>query len=204
MRNSTALKKNLPIHFHYWKAFVGTAEQLSMKIDDIEICIFGPKCIRTIESIFNHNFTDDEQVDLIANTFQVKDRELYINETYITEFDFSRMWLINEAFAKVTHYSIRVNHDTLKWTYSWSLDWHVQNLGSEAEYIDNIKPEDLKQTLSDIKERYSKLVEHNSYYDIEVIEYRGKEYNRLYDRDSVGCEPDNFDEKIRNVVFKNR
>ena len=202
MRNSTALKKNLKIKFSYWKPFVGTAEQLSMKIDDIEICIFGPKCIRTIESIFNHQFQSDEEVELIADTFKVDNRELYINDQYVIDFDYKRMWLINEAVAKVTGYHIAVNHDNLSWTFSWSLDWHVQNLSGRVEDVYDIKPEELESKLAELKEKYSKLVTHNSYYAFEIIEYRGKDYNRFFRSDSVGCVPENFDENIRKEVWK--
>lgn len=202
MRKSTALKKNLTLEFHYWKAFVGTAEQLSMKIDDIQICIFGPRCIRIIESIFNHSFIDEEKVKFIANTFKVDNLDLYINDTFVTDLDYTRMWLVNEAFAKVTSYSIIVSNNNLRWTYSWSLDWHVQNLSSQVETVE-VQPEELESKLAELKEKYLPLVTHNCYYSFEVIEYRGKDYNRTFSRDSVGFTSDNFDENIRKSIFKN-
>jgi len=202
MRKSTALKKNLLIKFAYWRAFVGTAEQLSMKIGDIEICKFGPACIRIIESIFNHKFENKETVDLVADTFKVDNGDLYINNEFVTRFDYTRMWLINEAFAKVTHYSISVNECELAWTYSWSQDWHVQNLSGYIGEIDNIKPEELNSTLEELKKKYGPQITHNHYFHFEIFEYRGKEFNRRYGSESIGLEPDNFDEKIRKRVWK--
>ena len=202
MRSTLALKKDLSIKFYYWKAFVGTAEQLKMVINDIEICVFGPRCIRTIESIFNYHFPEEMEVDLVASAFKVEKSKLYINEQFVTDFDYTRMWLINEAFAPITSYSIHVNHDKLKWTYSWSLDWHVQNLSSRVEDIENIKPKDLESLLQTLKLKYASQVTRNCYFAFEIIEYRGKEFNRAYKSDSVGCEADNFDEKIRNAIFK--
>ena len=201
MRKSTSLKKNLEITFHYWKPFVGTAEQLSMKIDNIEICVFGPKCIRTIESIFNHQFSNDETIVLIANTFKVDNFDLYINDTFITDFDYKRLWLTHEAFAKVTGYVIHVNHSTLRWSYSWSLDWHVQNLSGRVEDVE-VQPNELEVKLEELKEKYSKMITHNCYYSFEIDEYRGSEYNRTFKNDSVGCVLENFDENIRKAVFK--
>lgn len=202
MRNSTPLKKNLTLSFRYWKPFVGTAEQLSMKINDIEICTFGPRCIRIIESIFNHQFTSDEEIAFIASTFKVDKRNLYINDIYVTDFDYSRMWLINEAFAPVTHYCIHVDSSELKWIYSWSLDWHVQNLSARIEDVNDIKPEDLEKTLEELKAKYALQVTHNHYFGFTVVEYRTEEYNRWFRNDQVGCTPDNFDENIRKQVFK--
>lgn len=201
MRKSTALKKNLTISFTYWKAYVGPAEQLSMKINDIEICSFGPKCIRIIESIFNHKFCDNEVIEFTADTFKVDNCNLFINNQLVCEFDYKRLWLVNEAFAPITSYVIHVNHDNLKWTYSWSQDWHVQNLSGSVESVE-VSPEDLESKLSELKEKYRPLVTRNSYYAFEIVEYRGKEYNRLFKNDSVGCEPGNFDENIRKIVFK--
>lgn len=201
MRKNIASKKNVKISFTYWKAFVGPAEQLSMKIDDIEICRFSPKCIRIIENIFNHEFADNERVEFIADILEVKNCDLYINGQYICNFDYTRMWLINEAFAKVTKYSIRIDHDNLRWVYSFSQDWHVQNLSGRVEEVE-CNPEDLEKVLSELKEKYRPLVTHNSYYAFEIIEYRGKDYNRIYKNDSVGCESDNFDEEIRKVIFR--
>ena len=202
MRSSTALKKNVKIEFHYWKAFVGTAEQLSMKINEIDICVFGSRCIRIIESIFNHEFVNNESVELIADTFKINKGDLYINDTFVINCDYTRLWLINEAFAPVISYSIHVNHDNLRWTYSFSLDWHVQNLSGRVEDINNIKPDDLDGVLKELKSKYSSQVTHNSYFAFEIIEYRGSEYNRAYKNDSVGCEPDNFDEQIRKELFR--
>lgn len=185
-----------------WKAFIGTAEQLRMKINDIEICVFGPRCIRIIESIFNYQFPEDIEVELTADTFKVEKTGLFINNEFVTTLDYTRLWLINEAFAPITSYEILVNHDKLSWTYSYSQDWHVQNLSGRVEEIRDIKPENLSKILDELKKKYASQVTHNTYFAFEIIEWRTQEYNRIFDRDSVGCESDNFDENIRKVVFR--
>ena len=195
------LKKNVSIQFHYWTSIMGTPEQLSMSVNDIEICVFSPKCIRIIETIFNHKFVDNEYITLFATTFQLDKCDLYINGTYVCDFDYKRLWLTNEAFAPITSYSIHINKDNLKWTYSWSQDWHIENWSSRIEDIDNIEPNNLKKVIAKITKKYLPQVTHNSCFAYEIIEYRGKEFNRLYNRGSIGCEPDNFDEEIRKGVF---
>lgn len=201
MRKSM-LKKNVAIKFHYWKPCVGNNEQLSMSINDIEICVFNPKCVRIIETIFNHRFVDNEYVTLVATTFQLDKCDLYINGTYVCDFDYKRLWLSNEAFAPITSYSIHINKDNLKWTYSWSQDWHIENHSCRVEDIENIEPNDLNKVIAKITKKYLPQVTHNSYFAYEIIEYRGKEFNRHYDWGAIGHEQDNFDEEIRKKIFK--
>jgi len=198
----TFLKKNVNIKFHYWKAFVGQIDNLSMSINDIEICIFGSRCINTIETIFEHKFVDNEAFEIVASSFKVDKGDLYINDTFVCEFDYKRLWLTNEAFAPITSYSIHIDCDKLSWTYSWSQDWHIQNLSCRVEDIDNIEPKNLNKVVAKIVKKYLPKVSHNSCFGYEIIEYRGKEFNRLHSRGSIGCEPNNFDENIRKEIFR--
>lgn len=199
MRKSTKTLKNLKIEFHYWKSYIRTAEQLSMKINDIEICIFGPRCIRIVESIVGRKFTTEETFIFVADTFKVDKYDLYINDTYITDMDYMRMCAIHGALHEVTNYSISICCDTLVYGYSFSHDWHVSNRSS---YIETVETTDLESTMKELKEKYALLVEHNKYYSFRIIEERGEDFNRVLKYDSVGLDPDNFDEEIRKEIFR--
>ena len=60
-----------------------------------------------------------------------------------------------------------------------------------------------KKAIEKLKKEYAQKVEHNCVYSFDIIEYRGKDYNARIGSDGIGYENhDNFDEKIRNVLFK--
>ena len=198
MRKSTALYKNVPIVVRSWHDIHGV-DFIDFSINGVYIGKLKDKPMHNLESATEYQFVGGCEYGITAKTIKVDKGELFVNGQSICELSYGALWSIHGAFHKITGYTIHVDSDTLHWVYTWSLDWHVQNLSHRVEDVETL---DYEKTLAELKKKYEPLVEHNQYFGFEIIEYRGDNFNRVLLRDTVGCVPNNFDEKIRQAVFK--
>lgn len=200
MRKTLALQKSIPISIRTWHDIRGV-DYCELTINNVLIGKFDIHSMKKLECALDSSFESDKKYDFNAKTIKLQKGELLINDFPICALSPRGLWAINGAFTKVTSYVINIHRDHLCWLYSWSLDWHVENHSAFVERVETI---DYKKTLKVLKKKYEKLVEHNVYYAFQIIEYRGKDYNALIYNDSVGCVPENFDEKIRERIFRNQ
>ena len=198
MRKTLALHKNVPININTWRDIHGY-DSGELIVNDVLIGKFSKNSLSNLESALEMQLIGGYKIETIAKTIKVNKGQLFINDTFICELNSGGLWSINGAFTPISNYRILVNEDELQWVYSWSLDWHVQNLSGRVEEIET---QDYKKALKQLKKKYAPMVKHNTYFAFDIVEYRGDDFNRIILNDNVGLEPNNFDEKIRKEIFK--
>lgn len=198
VRKTMALKKQVKASVYHWHSIYGV-DYCELALNGVLIGKLTNKARDNLASAFGTHFEGNSRYDLIADTIKVDKGNLLINGVFVCELDYKGLYMVNGAFSPITKYHILVNLDNLSWTYSFSQDWHIQNLSS---IVEEIETKDCVKTIKQLKEKYAPMVKHNSCYAFEVIEYRGEDFNRTIMRDNVGLVPDNFDEEIRKQIFK--
>ena len=199
MRKTLALHKNVPIIVLTWHDIHGY-DSGELIVNNVLIGRFSKNSLFNLENALEMQLIGGcKKIETMAKTIKVNKGQLFINDTFISELNSDGLWAINGAFTPISKYRILVDDCELGWVYSWSLDWHVQNLSSRVEEIET---QDYKKTLKQLKKKYAPMVKHNTYFNFDIVEYRGDDFNRIILNDSVGFEPNNFDEKIRKEIFK--
>ena len=198
MRKTSALKKNIPVSIKVWRDFRGF-DTIDLTINDVCIGRLKGSSLENLKKAFETDLIPSQEYGFTAETVKLDKGCLIINGIEICELSYQGLWALNGAFHTITGYSIKVDHSTLRWSYSVSQDWHVDNLSHRVEDIDT---PDYKKTMEELKKKYAPQVTHNCFFAFTIIEYRGDDFNRLLCYDSVGCEPENFDENIRKKVWR--
>ena len=198
IRKTMALKKQVKVCVYHWHSVYGV-DYCELAINDILIGKLTNRARDNLASAFGTHFGDNNKYDFIATTIKVSKGDLLINDVFVCELDYKGLYLINGAFSPITKYRVLVNHSTLSWTYSFSQDWHVQNLSGRVEEIET---QDYVKTIKQLKKKYAPMVARNNYYSFEVVEYRGEDFNRFLLTEQVGCVKENFDENISKEIFK--
>ena len=198
MRKTLALHKNVPITVNTWRDMYGY-DSGDLIVNDVLVGRFAKNSLINLENALEMRLIGGYKIETIAKTIKVNKGQLFINDTFICELNSGGLWAINGAFTPISKYRILVNESELSWVYSWSLDWHVQNLSGRVEEIET---QDYKKALKQLKKKYAPMVKRNTYFHFDIVEYRGDDFNRTILNDNVGLEPNNFDEKIRKEIFK--
>ena len=198
MRRSTALHKKVSMVVKAYHDIHGV-DFIHLTINDVFVGKFNAATKAKLEDATDMQFVDGCEYGFVVDTFKVDKEKMMVNGRFVCELAYGGLWAIHGAFHPVTGYSIEVRHNVLNWVYSWSQDWHVENRVATVEYVTT---QDYKKAIEELKVKYAPLVKHNEMFDFSVIEFRGEDFNRKLDTESVGYEPNNFDEKIREHIFR--
>ena len=209
MKHNIGTKKNVSITITYFKDLYNVESFIIREVNGYKCHLqFRANLKEGLGYALNYHFELHETKSFVLSNTYVKSDLWYMNDVPVVEINYKCMYELLYAFAKVRGYMLSVNKDHLQFTWSYSLDYHLQNLSSRG--IDEIIVEgiDYQPALKKLMKQLEKKIERNCIFVIEIIEYRGNDKrllhndNRLVARESVGYEESNFDENIWKELNK--
>lgn len=209
MKHNIGTKKNVSITITYFKDLYNVESFIVREVNGYKCHLqFRASIKENLETALNYHFELHETKSFVlTNTYVVEDM-WYMNDTPVVEINYKGMYELLYAFAKVRGYMLSVNKDHLQFIWSYSLDYHLQNLSSRGFDEIIVEGNDYQPALKKLMKKLEKQIERNCIFVIEIIEFRGNDKrllhndNRLVARESVGYEESNFDEDIWKELKK--
>ncbi len=127
-----------------------------------------------------------------------KDWVLYINDCAIKEFaDISIIRIMQLVLRPITSYTIRVVKCNIDHYYNAScFEWQYATQERLLEYIEVKNNDELKKEIKKLTKKFESKKEHNYWYELGILENRGKNFNAYVDKINVNFTKDNFDDEI--------
>ena len=157
----------------------------------------GDRTRELLEKALNVKFDySDKFYHFNLDSIYFKDWVLYINDCEIQEFiDISITRIMQLVLRPITGYTIEVQKFNSHKYYSFrGLEYGTQE--ETLDYIEVKNSDELDKEIKKLTKEFESKKEHNYWYQLVIIENRGKNFNAIIDRIDINFTKDNFDDEV--------